>query len=109
MAKSINYQRGKIYKIYYKKNPKKFFIGATTQQYICKRFHQHITYSQFLKKHKKRLEDSKQKLYDFVEKHGGWKKFKCKLLQMIPCKSKEELTFKEFECIQKEQPTLNVL
>ena len=96
-----NYSRGKIYRLTCD-NPDLFYIGSTTQQYLCSRLTQH---KQDFKKGKGRTTTSK-KLFEAGN-------VKIELLELCPCSCKEELLFRERhfieenDCVNKVKPIVS--
>lgn len=96
----VNYQNGKIYKIYYLDDPNECYIGSTTKT-LNERLSGHILSSNICK------ETYGCKFYKFVMTHGGFNKFKMILLEEYPCNSKLELVSRESYWMRKENSTLN--
>ncbi len=92
----VNYQNGKIYKIYNDTIPNKYYYGSTTQ-ILTKRLYHH--------KSKKNNTSSK------ILKNEN---MKIVLVELFPCNSKMELEkreryyIKNNECINKNIPTRNL-
>jgi hypothetical protein len=91
-----DYSRGKIYRLICD-NPDLFYIGSTTQQYLCNRYQQH---KQDFKKGKG---ITSKKLFEAGN-------VKIELLELFSCSCKEELLFRErhwieqLDCINKMKP-----
>lgn len=92
----VNYQQGKIYKIYSNIDDSICYVGSTCKEKLCQRMTQHR--SEF----KKWVEDNKHKKLTSFElfQKFGIENCKIELLLLYPCNLKEELTKKESEYIK---------
>lgn len=99
----VNYQLGKIYKLYSEQDNKMIYIGSTVKKYLRQRLGDHKSAYKFWKKGGK---ISHLKSYDIFEKYGI---DDCiiELLENYPCNSKDELFAREtyfqkkYECVNK--------
>ena len=102
MPRSVNYNLGKIYKIYYLDDPSMCYVDNTAQPYLCNRMQQHIFSYNKVTDFTKCIE-----LYKFVHSKGGWSNFKIVLLEKYPCNSIAELSERTAHHMQEENATLN--
>ena len=81
------YQNGKIYKLFYIKDPSFVYVGSTIQK-LVDRWNHHI-------------QDSKkcqnQKVYKFINNNGGFDNFDILEIESCACSEKEELEKREYE------------
>ena len=98
----VNYQLGKMYKIFWKKNDKVCYVGSTCQPYLCNRWQQH-------KNKYKTIKDFTKcsKFYKFIHSKGGFDNFQICLLEMYPCLCSAELLAREGYWQKTENATLN--
>jgi hypothetical protein len=89
----VNYSNGKIYKIVDFTNDN-FYVGSTTQERLCSRLGEHVS---DLKCY---MRGTKQKYCASMEITIN-KNYKIFLLETYPCNSKDELTMKEQEHMDK--------
>jgi group I intron endonuclease len=78
----MDYQNGKIYKIWNEVNDK-IYIGSTTQL-LCQRMAQHVN----------RINHKDYPIYIAMREHGK-DVFRIELIENFPCNSKDELTARE--------------
>ena len=97
----VDYQEGKIYKIYNTINDD-IYIGSTTQK-LCERMRKHRSNYKYKDKYKNLVN---VKLYKSMEEHGV-ENFFIELIEKCPCNDKEELHKKEGEYIRGLKPSLN--
>ena len=97
----VNYEYGKIYKLYSKQN-NITYIGSTAEYYLSKRLSKHIsTYKQYLK-------NKTNYIYSF--KILECEDYKIELLEDYPCANKQQLEkregyyIKNNECVNKYIP-----
>ena len=100
MPNSPDYSQGKIYKIVYKEDETQFYIGATAKVYVSNRISLHRLRSK---------ERTENKLYKFINEHGGWNNFSIQIIEYYPCKSLVELNKREAHWIHEIKPTLNTI
>lgn len=91
----VNYQEGKIYKIYSTIDDSICYVGSTTKTLLCQRMIQH---RKDYKTWKKGNHD-KVTSYDIFDKFG-LENCIIELLLLYPCNSKDELNKKEGEFIR---------
>lgn len=96
----VNYNYSKIYKITNSIN-NDFYIGSTTNQYLCSRMNCHRMAS---KENNGRRESNLYKLM----RELGVKNFKIELLEEVKCDNKIDLCNKEQYYIDLLKPTLNM-
>lgn len=91
----VNYQEGKIYKIYSTIDDSICYVGSTTKTLLCQRMIQHR------KDYKTWKEGKKDKVtsYDLFDRFG-LENCIIELLLLYPCNSKDELNKKEGEFIR---------
>lgn len=91
----VNYQLGKIYKIYSHIDPSICYVGSTCKKYLCQRINGHRSDYNKWKDGKSR----KVMSYDIFEKFGV---DNCiiELVKEYPCESKDQLSKKEGEYIK---------
>uniref|UniRef100_UPI00404B2442 GIY-YIG nuclease family protein n=1 Tax=Flavobacterium sp. TaxID=239 RepID=UPI00404B2442 len=94
----INYQEGKVYKIYNTINDD-IYVGSTTQK-LCERMRDH-RYCINNQKKKDRL------LYQAFREHGVCN-FRIELIEKCPCNDKDELRRTEGKYIRELKPYLNM-
>ena len=98
MTTTNKYFKTVIYQIVPKDNSlKEMYIGSTIN--FEKRVISHKTCVNSI------IENSK--VYSFIRNNGGWDAWEMSIIERYPCKSKSEKEKREFDCIQKFQPTLN--
>jgi hypothetical protein len=82
----MNYQNGKIYKIFSYQTDS-IYVGSTAQPRLCNRMAQHkVKYNNYLKNHKNRYDSFEILKYDDA---------KIELIELYPCNTREELTARE--------------
>ena len=78
------------------------YFGSTVN--LRARRNKHKSTSNDLTSHKQ-----KYKLYDFINKNGGWDNFKIVLVEYYPCNTKLECLKRERELIELYKPSLNTI
>ena len=94
----VDYQEGKIYKIYNTINDD-IYVGSTTQK-LCERMRHHrcsVNYGRYIN----------YNIYKAFREHGV-ENFYIELIEKCPCHDKEELRKKEGEYIRELRPSLNM-
>ena len=84
----VNYENGKIYKL---EADGLIYIGSTTKKYLCQRLEAH--YSDF-KRYQKDIKKIKKKFLSSFELFQNEKPV-ITLIELVPCKSKDELLMRE--------------
>jgi hypothetical protein len=74
------------------------YVGSTTEANYRQRLYYHKSQT------KKSTTSRNVYLYDFIRSHGGWSAFEMKPLELFSCKSRKELTEREFYWIMKMLP-----
>ena len=94
----VNYQDGKVYKIYNTINDD-IYIGSTTQK-LCERMRQHRCDNSLTGK-------MNYPIYKAFREYGV-ENFFIELIEKCPCNGKDELRRKEGEYIRALKPSLNI-
>jgi hypothetical protein len=91
----VNYQNGKIYKIYSNIDDSICYIGSTCKEKLCQRMSQHRNdYIGWCQGKRNKISS-----YEIFEKFGI-ENCKIELIESYPCNSKDELNKKEGEFIK---------
>lgn len=92
----VNYQEGKIYKIYSTIDDSVCYVGSTTKTLLCQRMVEHRKDYRGWKEKKRHQKVSSFDLFDKF----GIENCIIELLELCPCNSKDELNKKEGEYIR---------
>ena len=92
----VNYQEGKIYKIYSTIDDSICYVGSTTKKLLCQRMVEHRKDYRRWKEGKRNDTVSSFNLFDKF----GMENCIIELLKLYPCNSKDELNRKEGEYIK---------
>lgn len=99
---AVDYTKSIIYKIEHNSNPELIYIGATTDYDRRKYYHRNAAKNAGTKKHYKHT-----KLYDLIEKNGGWINFTMQPIKQFPCNTYYDLLAEENRLIRELKATLN--
>jgi hypothetical protein len=99
----IDYSKSIIYKIQHNEKSELIYIGATTDFTRRKYAHRNKANLAKTETHYKHT-----KLYDLIEKNGGWNNFTMTPIKPFPCKNCYELYEEEDKLIREMKSTLNV-
>jgi predicted GIY-YIG superfamily endonuclease len=96
---SKDYSKTIIYKITCKDNKiKDVYVGHTTDFYNRKHVHKHDC---------EREKTNKKKVYEFINKNGGWNNWEMSILEEVNCKNDNEAREKEKHWCYRLNATLN--
>lgn len=83
-SKAVDYSKTLIYKIQHKQINELLYVGHTTD------------FTSRKAKHKKALRNhSPLQLYRMIEHNGGWEEFNMVVVELFPCKTKQEACLRE--------------
>ena len=100
-----NYELAKSYMIFPKSDPSKVYIGATTKQYLSRKFAGDVVNYNNFKNGKNKVS---LPLFDFFDKYG-YQNCKIVLIEYIKCNNKDELNSKVNDTISRYPNCVNYI